>query len=219
MTIRDSQFLGNTAAASGGGLYFGGSDQDVNVAPVLFNCLIRGNNAGRDGGGVSVNWYNEPIISNCTIVDNFVSGAFESALGGGLYVSYDANAVMTDSILWGNTSNYHGSQIAVASGNPYGARPSTLSVTYSDIQPDRDPNEAPKPLDLVFLIDSTGSMFDDINAVRASADGDHGPDCRDASGLSCGRRGLSRFQRGPVRRDHGLSVPRQNAVYRGAPGT
>jgi hypothetical protein len=54
VTIRDSQFLGNIAVSSGGGVYFNGSDQDVSVSPTLHNCR-SGRKPGRDGG-VSVSW-------------------------------------------------------------------------------------------------------------------------------------------------------------------
>ncbi|HNY81063.1 MAG TPA: hypothetical protein PKO46_22505, partial [Sedimentisphaerales bacterium] len=126
--IYNSIFEGNRSSTSGGGLYFGGSDQSLETAPRLHNCLITGNSAGRDGGGVSVNWYNEPFLSNCTIADNFVSGAFGASYGGGLFVGYDANAVLVDSIVWGNSSIYYGSQIAVTNGFEYGPRPSTLHI-------------------------------------------------------------------------------------------
>jgi len=167
--ISDSVFTDNRATKSGGGIYFGGSDQDTIFSPSLHNCLVRGNSAGRDGGGISVNWYTEPKITNCTIADNIVTGSFGLGYGGGLYCSYDSNTVVTDSIIWGNSSTYEGSQIAVGSGFKYGPRPSTLTILCSDIEPDPDPNEPAKPLDIVFCIDSTGSMYDDIDAVKGSA--------------------------------------------------
>ncbi|MBM4027244.1 MAG: hypothetical protein FJ280_17840, partial [Planctomycetes bacterium] len=84
----------NRASGSGGGVYFGGSEQDVKTAPSLHNCLITSNGAGRDGGGVSVHWFNEPMLSNCTIADNFVARAPGDAFGGGLSVAYESNAVL-----------------------------------------------------------------------------------------------------------------------------
>jgi hypothetical protein len=168
--IRDSIFMDNRAVSSGGGVYFGGSDQSVTSSPAIRNSLVRGNSAGRDGGGIAVGWYAEPTIANCTIVENIVTGTFGIAYGGGLAGTYDSNTVVTDSIFWGNNSNYLGSEIAATGGYKYGARPATIRVTYSDVQPDFDPNTSDrKPLDIVFLIDSTGSMFDDIDAVKASA--------------------------------------------------
>ena len=165
--IRDSEFTGNRALSSGGGVYLNGSDQDVNVAPLLHNCLIWGNAAGRDGGGVAVSWYSEPIISNCSIVDNVVSGAFSEALGGGLSVVYDANAVVINSIIWGNTSSDDGSQVAV--GSSYAQRPSALQISHSDVQPSLDPAALGGALDLVLLFDSSATMYDEMVAIKTMA--------------------------------------------------
>ncbi|UCG59514.1 MAG: right-handed parallel beta-helix repeat-containing protein [Phycisphaerales bacterium] len=165
--VNDSIFSGNQANLSGGGIYVAASDQHDVLSPVLHNSLITGNTAGRDGGGISVVWYAEPTISNCTIVDNAITGAL--GYGGGLYCAYDSNTVVVDSIIWGNVA-IDGSQIGVGMGlAEYGKRPSTLHITYSDIQPDPDPNEIQPPtkLDVVLLIDTTGSMWDDIDAVKA----------------------------------------------------
>jgi len=168
--IYDSVFAKNRAMLSGGGLYIGGSGQDIEETPLVHNCLIYGNSAGRDGGGISVQWFNEPIISNCTIAENLVSGAFGDAFGGGLYVGYDSNAVLVDSIVWGNISTDEGSQIAVTNGFEYGPRPSTLRITHSDVQPNVDPNSVTgSALDLVFVIDSTDSMTFNVRALEAAA--------------------------------------------------
>ena len=169
MEIHDSIFVGNRALSSGGGLYIAGSDQDVNVAPLLHNSLIVGNTAGRDGGGLST-WWAEPILSNCTIADNVVAGPEGAAFGGGLYIGYSSNAWMRDSIVWRNTSTHVGSQIAVAHGYKYGPRPSTLRVSYSDVESTTDPNAGrDRALDLVFVLDSTDSMMDSIDAIQLAA--------------------------------------------------
>ena len=121
--IRDSVFTDNRALSSGGGVYLNGSDQDVNVAPLLHNCLIWGNSAGRDGGGVSVSGTtsrSSPTARSSTTWSTAVSDAF----GGGLSVAYDSNAVVINSIVWGNISSNAGSQVAV--GSSYSQRPSTL---------------------------------------------------------------------------------------------
>ncbi|MHC4618094.1 MAG: right-handed parallel beta-helix repeat-containing protein [Planctomycetota bacterium] len=162
--ITDSVFTGNRASASGGGLYFGGSDLEVYFWPTMHNCLVTRNSAGRDGGGVSSNWFAEPTISNCTIADNRVTGLY--GYGGGLYSSYNSAVEVIDSIIWDNISPYRGSQIAVATNFKYEPRPSTVGVTYSDIGGDP---EVPTALDLVFCIDTTASMTWVIDAVKESA--------------------------------------------------
>jgi hypothetical protein len=164
--IADCQITLNRASTSGGGMYLAGD-----FSLVLRNCLININRAGRDGGGISANWQVEPVISNCTIADNEVIGTFGLGYGGGLYCSYESKVEVSDSIIWGNISNYEGSQIAVASGDlPY-PLPSTVNITYSDIEPEpEEPNAvAPTALDLVFVIDTTGSMSGEIDAVKVAA--------------------------------------------------
>jgi predicted outer membrane repeat protein len=167
--IFDSIFTQNRASASGGAIYYSGGDQDLLYSPLLHNSLITHNFAGRDGGGISANWFMEPVISNCTIADNDVRGL--PAYGGGLYCSYYSNVELINSIIWGNTSSYEGAQVAVCTGAEFSTSPSTLTVSYSDIQPEpNDPNILePVVLDLVFCIDTTGSMFGAIDAVKVAA--------------------------------------------------
>ena len=126
IAITDSVFTGNVATYSGGGIYYAGNDQTpATFIPLLHNCLLAGNTASRDGGGVSVNWFAKPIISNCTLADNRVTGAFGSGagMGGGLYVGYESDVKVMDSILWRNMG-VNGAQIAVTNGFEYGAGPS-----------------------------------------------------------------------------------------------
>ncbi|MHC4543549.1 MAG: right-handed parallel beta-helix repeat-containing protein, partial [Planctomycetota bacterium] len=167
--IIDSVFTGNRASASGGAVYFGGSDQDTYFDPILHNCLLTYNSAGRDGGAISANWFAEPIISNCTIADNSVRGLL--AYGGGLYCSYESNVEVINSIIWGNQSSHEGSQVALTTGAEFEPRPASLTISHSDIEPAPDePNELElTALDLVILMDTTGSMWGQIDAAKASA--------------------------------------------------
>ncbi|MHC4500641.1 MAG: nidogen-like domain-containing protein, partial [Planctomycetota bacterium] len=138
--IADSVFTQNQAEWSGGGLYLAGATDspDSNTLTILSNCMITQNLAGRDGGGISCNWYVEPIIRNCTISENRVSRA--QSFGGGLYASYGADVRVIDSIIWNNIGPHAGAQIAVGSGDPAYQLSGKLNVTYSDIGPDYDPN-------------------------------------------------------------------------------
>ncbi|MCK4960783.1 MAG: hypothetical protein KAT00_15325, partial [Planctomycetes bacterium] len=160
--VIDSVFKGNAASASGGGIFFIGSDQDYGYESIVKNSLIAGNSSGRDGAGISVNWYSDIDIANSTIADNVVTGA--RSIGGGLYTSYSSVSDITNSIIWGNTA-IEGSQLAVNGGNLFFPYPSTIGVTYSDVQA-KVTSVRPEAIDLVFLIDTTGSMGDDIDAVR-----------------------------------------------------
>jgi len=129
--IVDCNMMGNEAGASGGGIFFTGGDAN---SPIVDNCLLAYNVAGRDGGGISVNWYSMPAISNCTIFENRATGEFSgSGIGGGLYASYHSYPTLFDSILWGNTAGI-GRQIAVGTGFEFDPRPATLEVSHCDIQ-------------------------------------------------------------------------------------
>ncbi|MCK4998712.1 MAG: hypothetical protein KAS23_04225, partial [Anaerohalosphaera sp.] len=142
VNVLNSIFRENRASASGGAVYYNGSDNDNAFQNELFNSLFTKNTAGRDGGAVSVNRNTDIVIGNCTISDNSVTGGLGEAggLGGGLYVSYDSFAKVIDSIIWDNLGVL-GSQLAVGSGDEYGARPSTVEMTYTDIGPIVDPNQ------------------------------------------------------------------------------
>jgi subtilisin family serine protease len=163
--VADSDITDNIAVASGGGIYIAGPNT------LLKNDLISGNFAGRDGGGVSANVYADVNIVNSTIADNRVGG---SGFGGGVYCYYNSFVNIIDSILYGNQGNVgaSGLQLAISTGDQYDPVPSTIKVQYSDVQGATDPNsfgKKIKAIDFVFCIDSTGSMADDIDAVKAAA--------------------------------------------------
>jgi len=169
--IIDCEITNNRVGNSGGGIYISSKNIDGNQigggnSVFVKNCLIAGNAGGLDGGGISANWYSDPNIVNCTIVNNKVSG-----LGGGLISSCGSYVNVLNSIIWGNEGGIgsSGSQIAVSSGGVS----STMQVRYSDVQDANDPCawvvSDINALDLVFCIDTTGSMGGDINAVRTAA--------------------------------------------------
>jgi len=140
--IKDSVFTQNEANGSGGGIFYSGSDMDLPFASSLHNTLVTKNISARDGGGISATWFAEPTISSCTIADNKVTGALGdgAGYGGGLYVGYESNAIVRDSIIWGNLS-VDGSQIAVGTWDEYQPRPSTITISNTDIGPSFDPNQ------------------------------------------------------------------------------
>ena len=124
--IIDCNISGNQSESSGGGVYFGGQGN-----PSLKNCLFVNNTAGRDGAGISANIFTSLTVSNCTIAGNAATGiGFGASYGGGLYCSYDSYANIINSILWGN-SGQHGPQIGIVGA---GGHPSTIDVSYSDVQ-------------------------------------------------------------------------------------
>ena len=82
----------NTAYHDGGGLH-AGFLSSISVV----NCEIFGNGAPA-GGGVYCYEDSTPIFVNCTITDNDVS-----VNGGGVYVCFECNATLNNTIIWGNT--------------------------------------------------------------------------------------------------------------------
>ncbi|HUT31120.1 MAG TPA: right-handed parallel beta-helix repeat-containing protein [Sedimentisphaerales bacterium] len=130
-SIVDCHIRYNSASTSGGGLYLAGDYYPTApLAPMVKNCLITDNEAGRDGAGISCNWYIQAGISNCTVAYNRLIGTL--GYGGGLYCSYASNVTVVDSIIWDNDGT-QGAQIAVGTGDPPYAMPSVLTVTYSDV--------------------------------------------------------------------------------------
>ena len=121
--ITDSALSDNTAS-SGGAIYI-----DSGLTTLLRNCLITGNSAGSDGGGISTTWDSNPTIANCTIADNSISGA--GGYGGGVNVAYGGFAQIINSIIWGNSAG-NGNQIAIGSN---GLPPDeNIIVSYSNVQ-------------------------------------------------------------------------------------
>ena len=135
INIQDCNVSGNIADYSGGGAYL----RDVNSASFI-NSLIINNAAGRDGGGVSANWYTTSVISNCTFVGNATIGSLgevnKTGFGGGLFCSYESDCVVTDSIFWNNFA-LKGNAIAVGAGFEFDKRCATLAISYSDIKDGR----------------------------------------------------------------------------------
>ena len=130
----DSIITKNTASGSGGGIYYSGNGLTQVNAPLLKNCLVTQNTANHDGGGVSSTWLASPLVQNCTIVSNKVTGSnVSNGYGGGVFAAYDSTMSIVDSIIWSNLAN-KGSQVAVAGGDPYEPRPSTMFINNSTIQ-------------------------------------------------------------------------------------
>ena len=134
LDLRHSVFVKNNAVVSGGGLLLSGT---VETPSNLFNNLFAQNKAGRDGAGASVNWESRATFGNCTFADNQCIGygttPYNPGTGGGLYIAYNSIVDVIDSIFWGNVAA-QGAQITVGTGFEFDPRPSTLTITYSDVQ-------------------------------------------------------------------------------------
>ncbi|MGA2322215.1 MAG: S8 family serine peptidase [Sedimentisphaerales bacterium] len=168
--VVDSNIANNHSTGSGGGIYLSSKNIDGNEfeggnSILIKNCLITGNIADLDGGGISASWYCDTNVVNCTIFNNRVSG-----LGGGLFSSYGSYVNILNSIIWGNQAGIgsSGSQIAVSGIEP----PAGMQVLYSDVQDSNDPcawSNNINALDFVICFDTTGSMGGDIDAIKTAA--------------------------------------------------
>lgn len=166
--INDCNIFANGSSGDGGGIYVSGRGIDGEFisgedSVLIKNCLINGNNADLKGGAIAAAWYSDPNIVNCTITDNKAGQT-----GAGLSSSYGSSVNVINSIVWDNTTGIgsDGSQIAIS------VAPSSMTVRNSDIQGASDPNQFGKKfksLDLIFCIDTTGSMGDEIAAVKTAA--------------------------------------------------
>jgi hypothetical protein len=96
VSVSRCAFRGNSAAWNGGGIY----TFYPNVNLVLEDSLFSGNSAGGSGGGLHVYAYGVAAINRCTFTGN-AAGSY----GSGIYGWVEASVVLSDSIVWGNSSD------------------------------------------------------------------------------------------------------------------
>ncbi|MBA7471483.1 hypothetical protein ES707_06789 [subsurface metagenome] len=145
-TIHNCILINNTAEYSGGAIVF-----DDALQPVVSNCTIVNNTAEKCSGGGIYAWFSDLTIKNCVIASNraghsgysgyggglllYASGVYDiinctivdnndAMGGGGVYIFYNADVLISDSIVYGND----GVQIA-----EYDTAVPPI-VEYSDIQ-------------------------------------------------------------------------------------
>ncbi len=113
-TIANCTITGNTSSGGVGGIYC------VNSNATIVNCEIAGNSATNKAGGVFC-YDCSPTITNCTIANNSAL----SSDGGGILCSTSASPIMTNCILWGNSSGTSGNEIYADTGT-------SLTLNYCD---------------------------------------------------------------------------------------
>ena len=116
-SITNCTITDNNGWGRGGGIYCGGG------SPSITNCTITDNYSDDDGAGILCNG-GSLSITNCTITGN---GWVEN--GGGIFCFNGASVEIINSILWGSSAG-DGSQIYIGTFT----YPSTLSISYSDVQ-------------------------------------------------------------------------------------
>jgi hypothetical protein len=87
-TFESCRILGNQSGVVAGGVYFRGQGR-------LTNCLISGNDATGDGGGLYV-IVGFPVVTNCTVVGNTAGGIVTECS------ATCSNSTIRNTISWGN---------------------------------------------------------------------------------------------------------------------
>lgn len=98
ITLTNARIAGNEGATFGGGIY-----NDDGGTVVLTNAEITGNTTGKFGGGI----YNndaEIVITNATIAGNEAEET-----GGG--IRSEGEAILINTVIWGNTASGNGNEI------------------------------------------------------------------------------------------------------------
>ena len=113
-TIADCTISNNSADDNGGGIYcFDNSN------PTITDCTITNNTASDAGAGIRLNLGCTAVISGCTITDN-TSSAYS---GGGVY---------SDSYLWGGSLEFGAGQAIISDSIICGNTPNQISGPWVD---------------------------------------------------------------------------------------
>ena len=151
-TLRNCDFIGNTAVGTGGGMASGGS------SPTYDNCLFDGNMTlvsppaswfSFGGGAMHFNAGGSPTVTNCIIRNNSIAGG---QCGGAIWAGGGAQVSYGDNVMCANTCNGAINHLANSNGGSFS------SLGGNDITDECQPDEEP--------------CFGDINddGIRNAAD-------------------------------------------------
>jgi len=149
-------FIINNKARLGGGMY------NYNSSPKVSNCVFSENLASgisifRKGGGMYNINNSDPVIINCTFVNNHANDK-----GGGMYSSSSSTKPdITNCIFWGNDANSSGNEI-------YNAGSANPTLRYCDVNGCKDANGVWNPN---FGTDGGGNINTDPLFVEESIAG------------------------------------------------
>ena len=134
VTIRDSVITGNTALGTGGGFLFNNANVMI-IDTTIDNNLTYSAGGGIyiSGSGLQAGMYSTPTA---TLIRSTVSNNYTSLNGGGIY-AYDANVVLDNSTISGNTSailsgGLRKSTVPEYVGTPYETFAELLSSTVTN---------------------------------------------------------------------------------------
>lgn len=153
-TVKNNKVFTNTAGVQGGGIYAEGaaviasntiysnqttagngggimcSNALVTAADVSHNLIYNNTANAGSGGGIATSQATVNIVNNTISGNTAIRVPPNGGIGGGVYVA-GSTATINNCILWGDTGT-------AAKGNELGVNtyisPSTLTVTYSDVQ-------------------------------------------------------------------------------------
>ncbi len=154
LTLSNSVISYNYALKDGGGLHFKTS------APRINNCLINGNSA-ENGGAFFCSSLAEPVLTNCTIVDNTATQN-----GGGITCENDSNPFISNCILWSNIPD----EISTISGNPVVIFTDIMGGFPGDGNINEDPKLTDGPLGAFYLSHIDAGQTVDSPCIGAGND-------------------------------------------------
>ncbi|MHC4790195.1 MAG: PKD domain-containing protein, partial [Planctomycetota bacterium] len=102
-TLTNCTFIGNSASQHGGALYNRNYYYEKQRTLTLNNCLLVGNSADYDGGAMFIISNGNPIINNCTIVDNSAGRWCGGILDNTWWDDENEHPTLNGCLLWGNS--------------------------------------------------------------------------------------------------------------------
>jgi len=124
-TLQQCVFTNNTGTTGTGGIYIAGDPPENGTHADIIDCEFRGNNAGKEGGGISVVEEATATVFRCSFYDNI--GPIN---GGGIFCSYFSEVDVIQCFFKGNTAE-EGSAIRLL--YPWGGRTVTQNTFHENV--------------------------------------------------------------------------------------
>ncbi|HUU84431.1 MAG TPA: right-handed parallel beta-helix repeat-containing protein, partial [Phycisphaerae bacterium] len=199
-------FIAGNAAGAGGGIHC------IHASPTITNCVITGNGALGSippeigGGGIYCSGVGDPIITNCTIANNW---SFSDAAGGVFCYECHTGPTLTNCILWGNSDEGPNDESAQIDGCD-----SEIAVNYccvqgwtGDLGGVGNIGDDPRFVDADGPDDDSGTLDDDLHFLPCSPCIDAGSNYAVPPGITTDLDGNPRFVDDPYMPDTGSGTP------------